>query len=107
MSAGKKSNPPGFPFNTRYVLIHELGAWIDARAGVGIIGGRISGDLEIIDLDAPDLCQLWRDMLEELMPGLLDRLPCVLTPRQGWHIYYRCQVIEGIKSSPRAATRKP
>jgi hypothetical protein len=90
----KEVKPSWIPFQTRYVFSHELGAWMDARAGVGIIGGHISGDLEIIDLDAPDLCQLWRDMVDELMPGLLDRLPCVLTPKQGWHVYYRCEVIE-------------
>ena len=98
--------PSWIPFQTRYVLVNELGAWIDSRAGVGIIGGRISGNLEIIDLDAPDLCQLWWEMLEELMPGFLDRLPCVLTPRQGWHVYYRCQVIEGNQKLAESRDRK-
>jgi hypothetical protein len=83
----KQDKHSWIPFQTRYVLIEELRTWLHVRAGVGIIGGRISGNLEIIDLDAPDLCQIWREMLHELMPGLLDRLPCVLTPKQGWHVY--------------------
>jgi Bifunctional DNA primase/polymerase, N-terminal/D5 N terminal like len=91
----KETKPSWIPFQTWIVLPDQLRAWVNAGAGIGIIGGQISGNLEIIDIDAPKLCQLWRDMLEELMPGLLDRLPCVLTPKQGWHVYYRCSVVEG------------
>jgi hypothetical protein len=40
------------------------------------------------------------------VPGFLDRLPCVLTPKQGWHVYYRCQLIEGNQKLAESRERK-
>lgn len=62
---------------------------------VAIVGGRVSGNLERIDHDAPELYQAWANLVESESPTLLARLPLVRTPRGGVHVYYRCEVIEG------------
>ena len=63
--------------------------------GLAIVGGAISGHLEILDFDAADLFSPWADLVEELCPGLLQRLPLVQTPTDGRHVYERCETIEG------------
>jgi hypothetical protein len=65
------------------------------QVGLAIIGGAVSGHLEILDFDAPEIFLPWCDMVEELAPGLVVRLPVVRTPGGGRHVYYRCQTIAG------------
>lgn len=57
--------------------------------GIGILGGSISGGVEIFDFDAGELFEPWRQMVEPIV----CRLPVVETPSGGWHVYYRCQEI--------------
>jgi replicative DNA helicase len=64
-------------------------------AGIAIIGGAISGNLEILDFDAPEVIAEWCALAEEAAPGLLATLPQVKTPTEGLHIYYRCSELEG------------
>lgn len=66
--------------------------------GVGIIGGRVSGRLEIIDFDKPEFFEPFCNEVELLSPGLIARLPQVATPREnntGRQLFYRCEEIEG------------
>src|SRR5438045_434985 len=42
--------------------------------GVGIIGGKVSGCLEIIDIDDPALVQPFYEEVEAVCPGLMARL---------------------------------
>jgi putative DNA primase/helicase len=67
-----------------------------APVGVGIIGGAVSGNLEIIDFDKPDLFAPFMAEAELLAPGLVGKLPLVKTPG-GYHLYLRCEHIEGNK----------
>jgi len=60
-------------------------------AGVGIIGGTVSGGLTIIDNDAPELWAAYLEDVEIEAPGLIERLPHVLTPKKGHHLYLRCE----------------
>jgi hypothetical protein len=53
------------------------------------ICGRVSGNLEAVDIDAPNLVQAWRTGVERLRSGLLDRLVQVETPTGGAHYWYR------------------
>jgi putative DNA primase/helicase len=55
----------------------------------------VSGQLEILDFDAPETFTPWGDMVDAIAPGLLPRLPLVQTPSDGKHVYYRSAVIEG------------
>jgi len=74
--------------------------FLDGR-GIAILGGRASGNLEIIDFDTPSFYQQWCELVEEQHPGLMQRLVVVATPRRdenkepGRHVYYRCEQIEG------------
>lgn len=61
------------------------------NAGVGIIGGMVSGGLEIIDVETREHARLWTGHVAEAgHPELLDRLHVVKSPR-GYHFYYRCE----------------
>jgi P4 family phage/plasmid primase-like protien len=66
--------------------------------GIGLIGGRVSGGLEIIDFDkVAEFPHVFAGFCAELAarePGLLERLTKVKTPR-GWHLYYRCRIVQG------------
>jgi hypothetical protein len=83
-------------YQTQRATPDELRTWFTAgRYGIGILGGAISGHLEIADFDLADLFPPWCDLVEELAPGLLIRLPVVQTPSGGYHVYYRCESIAG------------
>lgn len=73
---------------------------IHAPIGIAVITGKVSGDLEVLDVDTKhdQTGTLWEDLREtirEALPGLLDRTPIVTTGSGGKHIYYRCEEIEG------------
>ena len=87
----------------------EIRDWFDNDFGYGIaiIGGAVSGWLEIFDCDAPELFESWRELVEKLCPGLLSRLVIVRTPSGGWHVYYRCSHVEGNLKLARRAIEVP
>lgn len=83
------------PFQSRIAdegELQQLFGHNGQSVGVGIIGGKVSGNLEILDIDAPELVESFMQDVELVAPGLLSRLPIVETPRGegGRHIYYRC-----------------
>lgn len=68
--------------------------------GIGTICGKISGGLEVIDVDTKyDLTgKLWEDLLgliENHLPELLPSLVIAQTRSGGYHIYYRCEAVKG------------
>ena len=68
----------------------ELAAWFRAgNKGVAVIGGDVSGGLEVIDFESQEAYQSWRELVEAETSVLLSRLPVVRTPN-GVHVYYRC-----------------
>ena len=71
----------------------HLSEWYDVRTppGIATVGGKVSGNLEIIDFDhdAEAVFPEWRGLLEEVFPGLFARLCVVRTPRPGYHVRYR------------------
>ncbi len=72
--------------------------WLQPRGkadALAVITGQVSGNLEVLDFDAPPLMKPWAAQVQAQIPGLLDRLPFVRTPSGGWHVYYRCSVIAG------------
>jgi putative DNA primase/helicase len=76
--------------------------WIDKRqtrddvcelfaknyVAIGIVCGAVSGGLTVIDFDRPGSFDAWRELVESVSPGLLERLPLVKTPG-GHHVYMR------------------
>jgi putative DNA primase/helicase len=56
---------------------------------IAMLGGSISGNLEILDFDDPTAFPLWRELVEQYQPGILAGLPIAKTPTGGFHVYYR------------------
>lgn len=89
--------PSWKPYQERLPNDDELRAWFGngARPGVALVGGKVSGGLEIIDFDAPELIEEWRELVEDAVPDLLGQLPQVVTPGDGLHVLYRCAEVSG------------
>lgn len=64
------------------------------QVGIAVLGGSVSGNLEVLDFDQAKAFEEWRAIVEQLRPGLLEKLPQVATPDGGRHVFYRCAVIE-------------
>ena len=63
--------------------------------GIGVIAGRVSGNLEVLDFDKVGLFEEFAKEVTRILPDLVERLPQVKTPRGGFHVYYRSDNIEG------------
>lgn len=72
--------------------------------GIGVIGGKVSGNLEILDFDVPEEPSqhaghcFFDDFVDQLPVELLEvvqTMPTVRTPGGGVHLYYRCENLEG------------
>lgn len=78
--------------------------------GVGIVCGKISGSLEIIDIDSKydlngTLFDDYKKSINDVDKGLLKKLVVEKTKNNGYHFIYRCSVIEGnLKLSKRYTT---
>jgi Bifunctional DNA primase/polymerase, N-terminal len=77
----------------------ELSCWVSQfrgiDAGLAIVAGRASGNAEAIDIDDIALVEPWEAMIEQIIPGLVERLVAVRTPRPGMSLWYRCSAITG------------
>lgn len=85
------------PYQRRHPTAAEWRAWSHEYGfiGLALVAGRISGNLEILDFDAPELFEPYCAMIEELCPGLIARLPLMQTPTNGRHLSLRCTTIQG------------
>lgn len=71
---------------------------------VAVICGEVSGSLEVIDIDEPDLWgELWETIVD-YFSGDPSHLLVTRTPSSGFHIYYRCEKIEGNQKLAREKT---
>lgn len=62
---------------------------------IAVVCGEVSGNLEVIDVDAPELWDnLWIDIVD-YFGGNPSQLLVIQTQSKGYHIYYRCDTIEG------------
>jgi hypothetical protein len=88
--------PTWNPLQERLATAEELQKWFGGSkpAGIATIGGKVSGNLEILDFDvnAADIFSAWRALVEDEAPGLVEKLNVVATPRDpaGYHVRYRC-----------------
>ena len=94
-NAEQRHTRPWSAFKTRRPTMAELRDWFrdsdkDIEYGVAVIGGEVSGGVEIVDLDNWDVVEPWSALVDDQAPGLLDRLVRVKSPRPGLHVYYRC-----------------
>jgi hypothetical protein len=70
--------------------------------GIAAICGKVSDNLEVIDIDCKyDLTQhLWDDfqtLIKDNIPGLFEKMVVAKTINNGYHIYYRCEKVQGNK----------
>jgi hypothetical protein len=65
--------------------------------GIAVICGAVSGNLEVIDVDCKYGIKYehYADSIKAANPDLFSRLLIIQTKSNGYHIYYRCEVIEG------------
>lgn len=88
-------------YRDRLPTWEEIGAWYDRPNGLAIVCGRGSRNLEGLDFDnkgspsANDLLDLWRARVERRAPGLYARLLIERTQSGGYHVLYRCEIVEG------------
>ena len=83
-------------FKHRKPTLTEVRRWFEGSGtedeyGIAIIGGAVSGGLEMIDFDTADLFAPWAELVKKQAPGLLDKLVIVRTPRPGMHVYLRSE----------------
>jgi hypothetical protein len=80
------------PYQSRYASDHELQQWFGhGQCGIGVIAGAISGNLHILDFDAEaeeHFTWFWADVQTQL-PGIVDKLLAVATPRPGRQVWFR------------------
>jgi hypothetical protein len=85
-------------FQSRLPTEDEIAGWFciwSPVCGLAVIGGKVSGGLEVVDIDTFDLHRPWAALVQQEAPGLLDRLVLVQTPRPGVHVYFRTESPEG------------
>lgn len=74
--------------------------------GIAVICGSVSGNLEVIDIDVKYGIDYrnYADKIKEYSQELYDRLLIIKTKSGGYHIYYKCEFIEG---NQKLASRYP
>lgn len=84
-------------YKERVATEDEVGAWFshESVTAIGLIVGRVSGGLEVIDHDAPELFAPWCRVVEDISPDLMNRLFVAQTQSSGCHVYYYCDRFEG------------
>lgn len=80
----------------RFASAHELQEWFgspDAACGLGIVTGNVSGNLLVIDFDheaEATFALFWQDIQQQL-PGVVDSVVAIATPRPGRQVWLRCE----------------
>src|SRR5262249_16284174 len=72
-------------FQSRKPTDRELGQWYRRPAGFMAACGLISGGLEVVDVDDPDIAGEFLPALKEACPDLAERLLIDESPRPGLH----------------------
>ncbi len=79
-------------FRNRRPTGGEVRSWYldpPGEYGLAVIGGAVSGGLEMIDCDSWSVAVRWVDLVDQKAPGLIEDLVLVQSPRPGLHAYYR------------------
>lgn len=94
---GSKRPPPlsWKPWQSRRPSPYEISQIFRGNFGIAVLGGKVSGGLEMLDFDRAEFIDPWIKKVEEKTPDLVARLPRIRTPKGGAHFYYRCKKIEG------------
>ncbi len=85
-------------YQSRLPVVSELDNWFGNghNYGIAIICGKVSGGLEIIDFDDPNVFPNWYEVVAQAGgEDILGRALIINTPSDGFHVYYKCNSIEG------------
>ena len=106
----KRAVFPWTEYQTRIITPEEINTQFnnDRTKNIAIIGGAVSAGLEIIDVDLKyDVTGTLWDRLQEALKDLLPLLYVVRTKSGGYHLYYRCEEVQGNqKLAMRNATKE-
>jgi hypothetical protein len=80
-------------FQSALASERQLEDWFrNGHNGIAIIGGGVSGGLEVLDIETQDTAERWQKRVLELGgKDILQKLVIVKTPKPGYHCYYRCE----------------
>lgn len=100
-------------YQARRPIISEISRALESAHGIALICGRVSGNLELLDIDCKyDITKtLLKDfcaVIEERQPGLLQKMVVAKTVNNGFHFLYRipAYLVEGNKKlAQRPATK--
>lgn len=95
-----KSKAPAVPkwshLQERLATTEELEVLFRLDLGLAAIGGKVSGNLEVYDIDESRYFEPWKELvINHLGNEFFLKLPIVRTPRPGFHVYTRCELISG------------
>lgn len=78
------------PYRVRLATVREARRWFTGGGAdaLAIVTGPISGGLEGLDFDAPELYAPWAALVQS-QATILDGLPVVQSRSGGYHVYYR------------------
>lgn len=88
-------------FQNKYLTEEEFKQKLNGHTyGIGILPGKGSGNLEIVDLDnkydlTGKLVTDYFSLISDTDPDLFKKLLIHRSPSFGFHLYYRCETIEG------------
>lgn len=93
LGGSKKSAVLWKQYQQERATAQQLESWFEASAGIGIVCGAVSGNLEVLDFDSFSTAVSFFEGLEAAgLSGLVQRMWRVLTPSYGTHLYYRNSV---------------
>lgn len=81
------------PYQDRIAKPEEISRLFrdESQLAIALISGSVSGNLEVIDFDKPELFPSFMESLLEHSPVLTERLIMQKTPSGGFHLLYRCK----------------
>lgn len=85
-SGSKKPKIAWKEFQVRRMSADEVNHHFSNGARLGIACGEASGNLEVLDFDAPGFFEKWESSLPQ---GILDKCMVLSTPSGCKHVYYR------------------
>lgn len=98
--SNKRSLFPWKKYQTSQITVAQFSEQLshDKAAGLAIICGAVSGGLEVVDVDLKNdiTGKLWEKLFDSITDaGLIKLLKIGKTKSGGYHLYYRCEVVEG------------
>lgn len=98
----KRALFPWKKFQDKIITAQEIGEQLEhpKAAGIAIICGAVSGGLEVVDIDLkyaldPQFFDKLSEAIKQQSEELYHSLLIIKTKSGGFHLYYRCELIEG------------